>query len=431
MDYLYGALNTRVVKVEYEGKNTGPTVNVTVDNEDCTISADVKPLSLSPSYIKANIPSQEGNYFMMLQKTPGDTIFNYSKDLPEEVVNNIVNVNKLQDLLQAGDNISITPQESGKLEIAANINTTATARFSESTLPSVLTGNDTTQLLKSNIIGSDIEVEQGDVVIFPDRDKLVVFIGTVTDKDETQITVGNIKYLNNSIIIVKEEWSKGPSNYPQQYPYKGYYWLCQKNDVNEAPVEGENWLSLGPIDNNTTYYSTSEVEDQGGIGTDYTLNFENLQPTSPLPKVNDFVVFSTNTNNYIGQITELPTDSTAKVNVKLQSVKTQTPLITPYLHSIKVTGTSEVGSHNYTLYFNITNKRATPYNDIATLGGDIELGFIYPATGARDTDKEIVTGIQVREGGVQLALTTVDFSDSIIINNLVTLTSVSISDKVK
>ncbi len=427
MDYLYGELNTRAVKVEYEGKNTGPTVEVTVDNENCTISADVKPLSLSPNYIKASIPSQTGNYFMILQKLPDIASFNYSKDLPEDMISSIINANKLYDLLQAGDNITLTPQESGKLKITSTL--AGITRFSESTLPSVLSGSDTTQLLRSNIIGSKTDIGQGDTVIFPDKDKLVTFIGTVTDKNETQITVGDIKYLNNTITIVKDEWSKGPSNYPQQYPYKGYYWLCQKNDVNEAPTDGEDWLRLGPIKDNTTYYSTSEVEDQGGIGTDYTLNFENLQPTSPLPQVNDFVVFSTSTNNYIGKITELPTTSTAKVNVILQALKTTTPV--SYLHSIKVTGTSEVGSNNYTLYFNITNSKKEPYSDIATLGSDIKLGFIYPATGARDTDKEIVTGVQVREGGVQMALTTVDFSNEITLNNLVILNSVNIVDEVK
>ena len=411
MDYIYSELSASAVKVEYTGKDTS-TTSIDVNNSDSTISVDVKPLS--PDAINAVIPSHNGNYIMMLQKLTGTPFFTYSKELPEEIVNNIINANNLQSVLQAGSNISIIPQEPGKLEISASLS--GVVRFSTSTLLSV-PNEDTTQLLRSNIIGGKTGIEVGDAVIFPDKDNLVTFIGTTTTTDETSITVGDIKYLNN-VPIMKGEWKSGKANYPEEYTYNGYVWLCLKNEIEEAPTTSENWQCLGAVTNNTLYYSFEEVDDSSIVGQ-YQIQKTNIQPPTPAPKQNDIIIFAANNNNYVGQIVSVE-DEQVTVEKKLTLLKTSKTL---YTHLITLKGQKQGSEDNYTVYFTLTNTHDKSYvGEVESLIADLTQEFIYPAAGQKDGGGDSIIGVEFR-GATQFALHPATSQELIILNSPITISS--------
>lgn len=316
MDYLYGELNKQVEKVEYTGKETDTTIT-TVDDINNTIEVDVKPIT--PKFVDATVPGSEHDYLVSVSRDDDSQTyqFNYINKLPENMAKDILNSSTLQALLQAGDNISIT-QEKDQVKITSAA-APGIVYVSQST---VLSSNipESTTLQKNDIYGENKNVRVGDIAVFPDTKNIVLYLGNITEVTEDNITVGNVKYVKNNVII-KGAWQKGQANYPECYTHDGYNWLCQKNDIGEDPTEGENWLRLGPVQSNTTYFALdTQKVDEGGIGKIYTFSSDNLYPKLPTPKVEDVVVFATEKANYVGQIT-LKDDALLSITVKLAFVK--------------------------------------------------------------------------------------------------------------
>lgn len=319
MDYLYGELNSRAIKVEYTGLDTSTTVT-TVNNADNinTIKVDVK--KLTPQILSAQEPTDKGTYFLTVSKNTGGMAFGYIKDLPEEVVKNVINPSVLNAFLEAGDNVAIEQLED-KVKISASV-IPGFIYASQSTVYSSEVP-ETTIIQKSDIYGKSTGISTGDSIIFPDiSGNLTSYIGNVSEVTEDNITVNNIKYIKNNTIM-KGAWKSGPANYPECYTYNGYNWLCQKNNINTNPIEGNDWLCLGPIQSNTVYFNLDEqkleTEETKREGK-YTISIDKLYPKIPFPVIDNIVVFATDKANYVGKITDIK-GADVVVEVKLAFTK--------------------------------------------------------------------------------------------------------------
>lgn len=390
MDYLYSELNKQVEKVEYVGAETS-TAKVTVGYDESlrrdAIAVDVK--AIVPSTLAAQVPTLDGKYFTMIVKDPAGTHFELDGDLPEDIKANLVAKDHFAELLEAGDNIALEPQESGKVKITA-ATVPGVARFTTSAVSSLLPGGQVL-LLRANMASGPADLGAGDTAIFPDKNNLVLFVGNITGPgDDTQIIVDDVRYLRNTIID-KGEWTQGTANYPESYTYKGYRWVCLGAETSSDPAEGGEWLCLGPTKLLATHYALDPVEDQGGVGASYSISKSAITPADLITNTGDTIIFSSNEGVYVGQISGVSDDSVT-AEVKMAAI---TEPVIPHTHHIKITKQEEVGENTYTVYFTLTNARADAYNDNTTaLAQDMIQDFLYPAVSAPINETTTAIGIK-------------------------------------